>query len=116
MNARTLAHGLGYFSLALGLVEVVWPGRLAKTLGLNGKDDLVRFYGARELGAGAGLLLTNARRPWVLARIGGDVLDIATLAVALKSEKRTNALIALGMVLGVTALDVLCAATLDADD
>ncbi|PYE53647.1 hypothetical protein [Deinococcus yavapaiensis] len=109
MNSRTLAQGLGYFSVALGLVEVVWPGRLAKALGLEGKEGLVRFYGARELGAGAGLLLTDAQRPWVLARIGGDALDIATLAVGLKSQKRANAAAALAMVLGVTALDILCA-------
>ncbi len=113
MNGQKLAMGLGWFSLGLGLYEVAAPGHLSRTLGLEGKEGLLRFYGLREITAGLGIFLMQPNpAPWVWARVGGDGLDLATLTAALlrpDNPKRGNAGIALASVVGVTALDVLCA-------
>ena len=53
-----LARGLGWFSLALGAVELMAPGHITRTLGLEGKEALVRAYGAREVASGAQLKMS----------------------------------------------------------
>ena len=47
-----LAKALGWFSLGIGIIELVAPHRVTRTLGLEGKEGVVRAYGAREIGAG----------------------------------------------------------------
>jgi hypothetical protein len=42
LSAGSLARGLGWFSIALGLIEVATPRRLADRIGLDGHDGLVR--------------------------------------------------------------------------
>ena len=49
-----LARVLGWFSFGLGLVELLAPRRLTHALGMEGQENLVRLYGAREIGSGAG--------------------------------------------------------------
>ncbi|PTA68411.1 hypothetical protein [Deinococcus arcticus] len=84
---------LGYFSLGLGGLEAAAPGALARTLGLEGRQGLLRLYGVREIGAGAALLTQTGTGKWLWSRVAGDVLDIATLLPALstRNPKRTNA-------------------------
>jgi hypothetical protein len=104
--ADTLAKALGWFSMALGLVELVAPGRIAEAVGLEGKQGLIRAYGARELAAGMQTLSVD--KPTGLAsRVVGDLIDIATLMPALSADnpKRGNAVLALGLVAAITALD-----------
>ena len=103
-----LARALGWFSIGLGLTELVAPGKLARTLGLDGKEGLIRAYGARELASAIPTLSID--KPIGLgARIGGDALDLATLAPALHRDnpKRHNAAIATALVAGITLLDIL---------
>ena len=102
-----LARALGWFSVGLGLTELIAPGRLARTLGLDGKEGLIRAYGAREL-ASAVPTLSIDKRVGLAARIGGDALDLATLASALHRDnpKWRNAAIATALVTGITLLDV----------
>jgi hypothetical protein len=102
-----LAYGLGWFSIGLGIAELVAPDRIARTLGLEGKEGLIRAYGAREL-ASAVPTLSIDKSVGLASRIAGDVLDICTLATALHRDnpKRNNAAFALALVLGITALDV----------
>lgn len=111
MNAMTLARGLGWFSLGLGLWELEGSGSLARILGMTGREGTLRGYGLREIGAGAGCLSADKPGPWVWSRIAGDALDLATLAGLLgkANPKRANAWAALGAVAGVTALDIICA-------
>jgi hypothetical protein len=45
----TLARGLGWFSIALGIVEVVAPRALARSLGMKGQEGLIAAYGLREI-------------------------------------------------------------------
>ncbi|MBN8898157.1 MAG: hypothetical protein J0H35_08225, partial [Rhodospirillales bacterium] len=55
-------------------------------------------------------------RPWIWSRVGGDALDVATLATGLgrRNPQRGASGLAMAMVLGVTALDIFCAARLSA--
>jgi hypothetical protein len=51
---------------------------------------------------------------WMWGRVGGDALDLGTLAMGLRRDnpQRENVGLALVAVAGVTALDVLCATAL----
>ncbi|HEY0205891.1 MAG TPA: hypothetical protein VGC15_17235 [Acetobacteraceae bacterium] len=113
MNSIQLAKGLGWFSLGLGLVEVAAPGRIARGLGLSVSPALVGLFGMREVGAGIAVLTYPSSPGPVWARVGGDLLDLAVLALHRGGRRRQErAVLATAAVLGVTALDVLCAAAL----
>lgn len=103
-----LARALGWFSIGLGVTELVAPGWIARKLGLEGQEGLIRAYGVREL-ASAVPTLSVDKGIGLASRIGGDALDLGTLAFALGKDnpKRGNAAIATGLVLGVTLLDLL---------
>jgi hypothetical protein len=103
-----LAKALGWFSLGLGLTELLAPGHITRALGMEGKEGLVRAYGAREIGSGI-LTLSPDKQVGLWSRVAGDGLDIATLMAGLRDDnpKRDNVVIALAMVLGVTLLDVI---------
>jgi hypothetical protein len=109
-----LARGLGVFSIALGLVEVVAARSLTRALGMQGNETLVRLYGLREIAKGVGILASSDPMPWMWGRVAGDALDLATLATGLEGDnpKRDNVMLALASVAGVTALDIYCAQTL----
>lgn len=106
-SADRLARALGWFSIGLGITELIAPGRIARTLGLDDKESLIRAYGAREL-ASAIPTLSVDKPIGLAARIGGDALDLGTLATALHRDnpKRRNAVIATAMVAGITLLDL----------
>lgn len=110
MTSKRLAQGLGWFSIALGLMELTLSRQLCRALGMRNMEWLVRAYGAREVGTGIGLLAFRNRAPWIWARVAGDALDLATLAAALPAKrKRRNVGMAIGAVAGVSALDYACA-------
>jgi hypothetical protein len=117
-SADALARGLGWFSIALGLAEVLAPRRLTRVLGMRGHENLVRVYGFREIATGIGILASQDPKPWIWGRVGGDALDAATLAGALGSDnpKRENVGLAMGAVAGVAALDLYCAQALSAEE
>lgn len=108
MRDRQIAIGLGWFSLALGIAELVAAKPLAKALGIK-SPGLLRAFGAREIAAGIGLLTKNRKKPWLLGRVAGDALDMAVLGSALSptNPKRANAALALAAVAPVVALDVV---------
>ncbi|MBD8678326.1 hypothetical protein [Sphingomonas sp. CFBP 13720] len=106
-GADRLARALGWFSVGLGVAELVAPGRIARTLGLDDKQSLIRAYGARELASAVPTLSID--KPIGLAsRIVGDALDLGTLATGLKRDnpQRRNAAIATVLVAGITLLDL----------
>jgi hypothetical protein len=112
--SQRTARNLGWFSIGLGLAEIIAPGRLARALGLEGKENLLRGYGAREIGAGV-WALSDTPAPAIWSRFAGDLLDLGTLAVGLREgnqEQRKYAGIAIAAVAGVTLVDLLTAATL----
>ena len=109
-SARSLARGLGWFSIGLGIVQLAMPGKLARFLGVPGNEGLIRACGAREVAMGVGLLLTDDPKPWIYGRIGGDALDLAGLGMSIENgTEQVNAAIAAGAVAGITALDISCA-------
>jgi len=107
------ARGLAWFSIGLGVTEILFPGLIARTLGLDDKKPLLRAYGVREIVTGVAALQPNPI-PAIWSRVGGDVLDLATLATAQKDEngQRRNAATALAAVAAITVVDVLVAAAL----
>lgn len=112
-----LARGLGIFSIALGLAQVVAARSLTRALGMEGSETLVRVYGVREIAKGVGILASNDPTPWIWGRVAGDALDIATLVTGLDRDnpKRGNVGIALAAVAGITALDVYCGQALSSE-
>lgn len=110
-GARQLARGLGWFSIALGLTEIAAPQALSRALGMEGRETLLRAYGLREIVNGAAILVAEDPGPAMWARVAGDGLDIASLIPGLSEDnpKRGNVALALGMVAGITLLDLVCA-------
>jgi uncharacterized membrane protein len=116
-----LANGLAYFSIGLGVAELIAPGKVADLIGVgddNRTRTLLRTYGIREIAAGIGILSQQRPAGWVWGRVAGDVLDLASLGSALTSGNpdRTKLLAATAAVAGITALDVLCGTRLSAAD
>jgi hypothetical protein len=106
-NTDRLARALGWFSIGLGLTELLAPRALTRALGMEGSETLVRAYGMREIGAGI-MTLSPDKGLGLQSRVAGDALDIATLLTGLRADnpKRDNVMIALAMVVGVTLLDI----------
>ncbi|UUX96752.1 hypothetical protein [Aquabacterium sp. J223] len=116
---RRIARRLGWFSLGLGVAEVLLPRTLARLTGLTGQERLLQWYGAREIANGLALLLARNPEPMVWARVAGDALDAATLAPSVAGangqSERLPAAVALGAVAGVAAMDIAAAARLRRD-
>jgi len=109
-RAEALVRGLGWFSIGLGMTELLFAKRLGRAIGIRDHELLLRALGLREIGSGIGILAQprpslNALR----ARVAGDAIDLALLACALGAA-RTDKLrvsVATAAVVGVTALDAL---------
>lgn len=108
LSPEKLAKGLGWFSIALGVAELLAPRATAQATGVRYGKNLLQAYGVREIATGVGLLASKDPQPWLWARVAGDALDIATLATDLgaKNQHRRNTAWSMVAVLGVTALDV----------
>jgi hypothetical protein len=112
-SADRLARNLGWLSWGLGAAELFGSERIAHTLGMEGSERLIRAYGAREIAAGVTSLSVNAN-VGIASRVVGDVLDLATLALAKggtpgQQRARRNAL---AVVAAITVVDVLVFAAL----
>jgi hypothetical protein len=46
---NSLAHGLGWFGIGLGLIEVVAPRGLARAIGMHNHRALLSVFGLREI-------------------------------------------------------------------
>ncbi|MGZ8155967.1 MAG: SRPBCC family protein [Burkholderiales bacterium] len=108
---QRLARGLGWFSLGLGVAQVLAPRAVARLTGVPIPPVLMVLCGLRELACGAGILSRPQPLPWVNARIAGDALDLAGLAAALAipGVDRKRLALATAAVAGVAALDVYSA-------
>jgi hypothetical protein len=113
--AGKVARGLGWFSIGLGVAELLMPRIVARATGLRGQESLIRLYGLREIGNGIGILGARNPAPWVWGRVAGDAIDLATLGNRLRDRDaniaKTGA--AIVAVAGVTALDAACARSLE---
>lgn len=103
------ARALGWFSIGLGLLELLAPAAVARAAGLPGRSGLIRWYGLRELATGAGILGAQNPEPWLRARVAGDAMDLVTLATGI-SNHHPHAARTAGVALAVaavTAADVM---------
>jgi uncharacterized membrane protein len=112
-NAERLANSLGWFSVGLGLAEVIAPEVVSYLIGIAdrpGRRSLLRSYGIREIAAGIGILSQPRPAGWLWGRVAGDALDLASLGSAMTDDDadRRKVALATAAVLGVTALDVYC--------
>ncbi len=110
-GADALVRGIGLFSLGLGIAELVAPGKIAKTFGLEGKENLIRAFGARELASGVGTLSIDPQ-PALWSRVAGDFLDMGTLAFGAQpgdDETKRNVWMGVAAVAGMAALDAFAA-------
>lgn len=118
-NAPSVARGLGWFSIGLGVSQLVLGAHLSNALGMGkiGKTGaFVRACGMREIASGVYILSNpgDARGLW--ARVAGDLLDMGTLWSGLaqpSNSRRKNVALAMGAVAGITALDIMTARQLD---
>lgn len=109
-----LAIGLGWFSIGLGIAEILAPDSLARLIGV--RDDertrkVLRAFGAREIGTGIAILRGGPDAASLWGRVGGDALDLWTMTKALDDPHtdRTRLFSAIGAVAGVTAIDAIAA-------
>ncbi|MDQ6621465.1 MAG: SRPBCC family protein [Pseudomonadota bacterium] len=109
IDEQRLARALGWFSVALGAVEVMAPHQLGRAIGMKGNASLLRAMGLREIASGVGIL-TRQKRGWMWSRVAGDAMDLAVLGAAMRSDRsnRTRVAVATAAVAGVTALDMYC--------
>jgi hypothetical protein len=114
MQPKRLAFGLGIFSIALGVVELLAAKRIAETLDAPDHAGLVRGFGAREVLAGVNLIVAPAASVNMWNRVAGDALDLGTLALAAKRSPSNRAIWgAIAFVAGVTVVDALTARGVD---
>jgi uncharacterized membrane protein len=116
-EAKRVARGLGWLSIGLGVAQIAAPGRVARVIGID--DDKVNrntmfAIGMRELASGVGILARERPAAPVWTRVGGDVMDLALLGRALRSDhaKRNRLAAATAAVVGLTILDVLAGQSL----
>lgn len=118
ISTDTLARTLGWFSIGLGLAELVAPRRLSRFVGLHGQAPVMKAYGLREVMTGLGILASQRPTGWIKGRVAGDALDLATLATgARRGNNRIGGLaLAIGGVAAVTLIDMCCAAQMERED
>jgi len=113
MNGQLVGRAVGAASLALGITDILSGRRLGRNVGAGAAmgGRLFQIAGAREVATGiAGLMAPGSVGPlqW---RLAGDLFDLAALGyiAAPGNPRRKTALLALGIVAGVTLIDLLAA-------
>ena len=91
MDYKRLGLGLGIFSIALGAAEILATRRIAQGLDNDGDTahTVLKAFGAREIAAGANLLMNPAHAAGVWNRVAGDAMDLAALGVAARNSPRS---------------------------
>lgn len=111
MERNGLTRRLGWLSVGLGLTDLVFAETLCRPFALGRRAWLVRLAGVRELVTGMGLLLAPRPRPWLLARVAGDAVDLSVMGSMLGRSWRPKPvqLATLAGAVGLTLLDVFAA-------
>ena len=110
----TLARLLGWFGIALGILEVLAPRHTAELMGAPRRSTgTLPVLGAREIASGVGILASGRPTGWLWSRVLGDAVDLAVLGRSLRGSRRRpqrlRLLASIGAVVAVAALDVLTA-------
>jgi uncharacterized membrane protein len=109
-----IAQGLGWFSNALAVAQLVAPGRFARAIGSPDGTKarlVIRGVGAREAFGGFGLLRQPRPAGWAWARVAGDAMDLALLVGSMTSSRarRGRLAAATGAVAGIAVVDAVVA-------
>jgi uncharacterized membrane protein len=108
-RAEQLAKALGWFSISLGLAQLLAPRGMSRAVGVPERPGVMRAIGAREIASGIGIL--SQRRPanWLWTRVVGDAMDLALLGIAARSPQhlRRRVTLATAAVAGVALLDLI---------
>jgi hypothetical protein len=107
-----LSFMIGQTAVGLGIWGTLFPNSVKRTLGIDAsKGTVATLFGGREMWSGVSLMSDPTRSEVLWARVAGDIFDIAVLSSLSKSDnpKSGNAKAALGLVLAVTALDLVTA-------
>jgi uncharacterized membrane protein len=108
LDDRRLAQVMGWFSIGLGLAELLAPRALGRAIGVGDHPAVFTLVGARQLISGVGLLSERGAGNWAWSRAAGDAIDIALLSAALRSPNARPGRIALAAttLLGLAAFDL----------
>jgi uncharacterized membrane protein len=114
------ARGLGWFSIGLGLAQIGAPRAVTRFIGLNDSEETrntMFAIGLREITSGIGILSRPRPAGWVWSRVGGDLMDLALLGKAMKSDENEKGRVAAATaaVFGVTVMDFLTGQQLSKD-
>lgn len=108
-DADRIARALGWFSIGLGLAQLLAPRGISRAVGIDQRPVLMRSLGVREIASGIGIL--SQRRPdnWLWTRLAGDAIDLALLGVASRAPGAARRRVALttAAIAGVAVLDLL---------
>lgn len=113
-----LATFLGLFSVGLGLAQLTAPDAMTRLVGgrpSTRSRRTMRGLGVRELTNGMAILQQPRSPAWLWSRVAGDTMDLALLGnlYADENNERGRTMAATAAVLGVAALDYVCAQQLD---
>jgi hypothetical protein len=111
-----LAKALGWFSVGLGVPQLLVPGHVNRLIGVDdtrGNRVIMRAVGLRELGGAAGILARPRPAGFLFARVAGDAMDLLLLGAALrgKGSARRRVAAAAVAVAGAAVLDVVASAS-----
>lgn len=114
-SGELVNDGLAWFSLALGVTQLLAPDTLMRLLGVRPSRQsrsAMQAIGMREVASGLGLMSSSKRTPWLWSRVAGDVMDLSLLGagVGRRADDRVRATRAMFAVGGVAALDLYAAA------
>jgi uncharacterized membrane protein len=98
---------LGWFSVGLGVAQLLAPRAVSRVSGLGAHPNMIRACGVRELASGIGILSGRKTSRWLWSRVAGDVVDLALLGTAARAGgvHRTRLAWIAAAVAGITALD-----------
>lgn len=111
-RARSLANALAWFSIGLGLAQLLAPRAMSRAIGVSSPPVLLRAIGVREIVSGVGILSQTRPTGWLWSRVAGDAMDLGLLGIAAASgpNRRSRVAVAAGAVAGVAMLDMLSSA------
>ena len=113
-GSESLALGLGWFSIGIGIAEILAPDQLARLIGVPHTERTVKVFrvmGLREIAAGAAVLAASNRAPGMWARVAGDAVDLGLLVAGMSAsagDPRRGAM-ATAAVSGVAVADLMVA-------
>jgi uncharacterized membrane protein len=116
-DRETLNRSLGWFSIGLGVTQLLAPKALGRAIGVGDQSTIMRLCGMREIASGVGLLSGKAPAAFSTSRVIGDVMDLALLGASLRSPQANPSRIAAAAtaVASVAAVDMY-ASKLDIQD